>query len=78
MKNEIAVPDEMMFNPFARERVAAVGDRFDIVHCDGYIAHEVIDKIVYVPEGDYNHYICASCAAYNDRDIIDHAYNIQQ
>jgi len=41
-----------------------IGDKFSIKHVDGYVANEVVAKVIYY--GCKYYYVCESCAAYSD------------
>jgi hypothetical protein len=41
-----------------------VGQPFQITHSDGYVANEVVAKIV--NDGFRNYYVCESAAVYSD------------
>jgi hypothetical protein len=41
-----------------------VGDSFSITHSDGFVAHEVVAKVI--NDGFRNYYVCESAAVYSD------------
>lgn len=49
------------------ETIFKVGTIFKITHCDGYVAHEVIAKVVDDVDGPF--YVCESCAVYTNDDF---------
>lgn len=44
-----------------------VGESFEITHSDGYVAKEVVFKVI--NDGFRNYYVCDSAAVYSDDDI---------